>query len=133
MKEKIEALSFKNYQLGFMVKMLNVPLHSAKARARNRFYKIIESKLERLEKSRIDMLEKYGKKNEETNTYDLKNPEKFQAEFKKMQEEVCIIDLLPSTKADLLIVKDIFKTTKVEMDVTTTEIYEEIMTEIEKI
>ena len=129
---KIEALNFKNYQLELLSKMLDVPLHSEKARARNRFFKVVQSKASDKEKGRIDLLEKYGKLNKEENRYDIKDLKKFNMEFTKLQQEVCIIDLLPSVKADMPAIKDILKNSKVEMNITETEIYEEIMTEIEK-
>jgi hypothetical protein len=84
------------------------------------------------EKGRIELLEKYGKLNKEAKRYDIKDMQKFNEEFTKLQQEVCIIDLLPSVKADMPMIKDILNKTKVEMNITETEIYEEIMTEIEK-
>lgn len=129
---KIKTLNLKNYQLETLAKILDVPLHSEKARARNRFYKILKSKIDDREKARIEILERLGKLNKEKNNYEIKNVKKFNEEFEKMQNEVCIIDLLPSVKADLPFIKEILEKTKVEMNITQTEIYEEILAEIEK-
>jgi hypothetical protein len=132
---KIEALNFKNYQLELLSKMLDVPLHSEKARARNRFFKVVQPKIQTKNTEHDALLVKYGKKSDkEKNQFTIKpeSLEKFSAEIKKLNNEPCIIDLLPSVKADMPAIKDILKNSKVEMNITETEIYEEIMTEIEK-
>lgn len=129
---ELQALNLKNYQLELLGTILDVPLHSERARARNRFYKIVQTKVGDKEKGRIELLEKYGKLNKEAHKYDIKDVKKFNEEWTKLQQEACIIDVLPSVKADLPIIKDILKNSKVEMNITDTEIYEEIMTEIEK-
>ena len=131
-QSEISALNLKNYQLELLSKMLDVPLHSERARTRNRFYKIVLTKADDKEKGRIELLEKYGKLNEKEKKYDITDMKKFNEEWTKLQQEACIIDVLPSIKADLPIIKDILKNSKVEMNITETEIYEEIMTEIEK-
>jgi uncharacterized Fe-S cluster-containing protein len=132
-KAEIKALTLKNYQLKTILNILDVPLHSERARARNRFYKIISAKENERETERIKIAEKYGKLNKERMVYEFKQPEKFSKEFSKLQNEVSIIDILPSVKADLPIIKEIINNSKIVMNFTETEVYEEIIAEFAKI
>lgn len=132
---KAEALTLKNHQLKLLSEIIDIPLHSEKARARNRFGKILFEKIDTIEKERVALCEKYGKYNNDRKAYDidLKNIEKFNKEYGKLMSEVCIIDLLPSVKADLPVIKDILDKTKRGFNYTEMEVYDELVAEFGKV
>ena len=153
--EKKVALTLKNYHLTYLFdtnpsatqgNWLNTPLHNKQARARNRFLKIISERNQELEDNRMELLKQYCKKDKEgepvmkktdngLQEYDFveEDYEKFQKEYGEMQIEDFIIDILPSNKEDIMIVRDILDDLKKPLELRESFVYEEVMTAFEKI
>lgn len=132
---KIKTLDIKNGGLDLFIKLLDVPMHSEKARARNRVMKILMEKEQIYQAERQAIIVKYCKKGPDkkpivnNNTYSFERDKagKFSSEVEKLVMEKVLIDVLPSLKADLKLIKDVVASSKLEMNYTETELYEEIL------
>lgn len=139
----VKTLDIKNTALSLLYVILNVPLHGAQSRARNRFSQIIKSKIEVLEDARIDLVESYAQKDEKGNPkmlengqeYDIdpKDLEKYKAEFNTLMEEYTIIDMVPSVKADFVVIRPIILESKMELQTVDGYMYDEICKAVEAI
>jgi hypothetical protein len=141
--KKKDSITFKNMHLKPLLKWLDIPLHSQKAIARNRICEIIQDRFDLFEKDRIAILEKYAEKEkgqlkiekdkDGRLNYVLSNREKFNSEFSVINEENVIFDILPSNREYWKIVRDIFESSKVEMNIETTQFYEFVLKTLENI
>lgn len=90
------------------------------SRMRTRFIKILDDRLKEVEEFRIELLEKYAKKDEGGksvligNKYDLNDLETFNKEFAELMDEELIIDETESKRAMLIHVKRILENTEQE-------------------
>jgi hypothetical protein len=133
-KERPSSMTLKNYTLQPLYIWLSVPLHSKQARARNYFVKIVSEKIKELDSSRIELLEKYSKKDKdgkaiiEKNQYQLEDEhiETYKKEFEELMDETYIIDLLDSNREYLQIVKDIILNLDRKFDIAEGATYEEV-------
>lgn len=125
-----------------MIIMLNVPLHSEKARARNRIIEIVGQKFKEYDKDRMDLVTKYGEKDPKTGelamdedgkNYKIKNHEKFNLDFIKLINADVVFDILPSNREYWRLVKGVIENTKVEMNVQDTANWEDILLVLETI
>lgn len=132
----IKSIKLKNSQLKGLILFLNIPLHSQKARARNIIYKLVNPFTEEYETERMKLIEKYGSKNkkgelefidEEKTEYKIVDKEKFEKSFEKLKNVEIVFDVLPSNKEAWKIVKQIVEDTKVELDITLTDFWEELL------
>jgi len=128
-----KSIKLKNYHLNSLYSWFNMPLHSKYARARNRFLRIIIARIEEIEEERKKLLNKYAKKDKdgkeiiENNNYVLgENLEAFNKEYGEMIQEEYVIDILPSNREDIYIVRDMLLNLKKEFDFKEGEIYDEI-------
>jgi hypothetical protein len=117
-------------------------LHGSEARARNKVRKIILERADQVEDERIALVEKYAKKGEDgkavldpkTDRYEIEDRENFNKEFLELMSETTSFDILPSNRAEFMIVKDIFiNRMKSEMTVDDTNVYEEVCQAFEAI
>lgn len=112
----VKSIKLKNYQAQFLLRVLDSPEHGANARAKSRFIKnILAPKIEEIEKTRLELAEKYAEKKngkpvlaEDGSNYETSNENftKLQEEHGEYLKEDFVIDFLPSTKNDILAVKD---------------------------
>lgn len=154
-KAKKEALVLKNFYLPYLFNSnpqseegnwLNTPLHGRQARARNRFIKLLLEKSGEADKGRIELLKKHCKRDNKKEpvmivnekgreAFDLSDEgwEKFNKEFAELQSEEVIFDVLPSTEGDLKEVREILYELKKPLELKESFVYDEIMTEFDKI
>jgi len=124
-KEKtgeVKALKLNNGQLRLLVEWLQertpgmpLMLHGSKARARNRFFTIVQPRLKELEEGRVEIAEKYSKKDKEgkarlkeDKSYDIDEDkqEVLNKELTDLFAEEYLIDILPSNKETLKEIKE---------------------------
>lgn len=135
----IKTLDLPNYSLSLLYVLLNVPLHGAQSRARNHVGQIIKARINELEDERIKTLERYAKKDaksgeplkktsDQGEEYDL-TPEsllEYRKEFDIYMKEKSIIDLLPSVKADLALIRPLILDSRVPLETPDGYVYDEL-------
>jgi len=124
---------------------LDVPLHSEKARARNRIVAILKSFYEESEETRMKIVEKFARKEADgtlkiltdvvtgSTSYDIADRKRFDEAWIKAQAVQYTFDILPSNRDHWRVVRGIFENTKIEMDIDMTDTWEEIITALEQI
>lgn len=138
----IKTLELPRYTLSLLYTLLNVPLHGPQLRARNHFAKTVRSQLEVMEEDRIKMLENYADKDKRTKEplkkegdqeYQIsaENLSKYQKEFDKYMKEKWIIDLLPSVKPDVVLIRPLILETRQALGTVDGYAYEDIATAFE--
>lgn len=140
-KEIVSSITLKNYHIRPLVQILDVPLHGQQARSRNRITSIFTERGRDLEKARLDLIKKFGKKDKEGNTeidpitknYNLENPAEFQKEFQAMMSEDSVFDILPSNRDDFKRIKEVVLDCKIDFDINGTTVYDEICQVFEKL
>ena len=141
-KKKADSLNIKNLYVNFLYGALDVPLHGEERRARTKFAEIVRAKLQEIEDARIDLLKQYAEKNDkgeliikEDKNYDLsqENLEKFNEEYRKYLDEMWVIDILPSNKVNLKMIRDIMKKSNKQYQTAEGEIFDRLLDEFEKI
>lgn len=145
-KKEVNSVSFENKYLENMLKWLNVPLHGAEASSRNRVVEVIGDAFNMYEKDRIAMNERNSIKDEKTGKpvmykepndnrdhYKIADMEAWKKEYEELASSKAIFDILPSTRPHWRVARDIFKNTKVAMDIETTTFWEMVTTELSKI
>lgn len=139
--DKVSSFQLKNKMLKFFNLLIDVPLHSEQAVARNRISKLIKEKFDEFEADRLDLIEKYAKRDdknekmldEEGKNYILADIEGFDRDWELLRENVAVFDILPSNRQYWRTIRDVVKNTKVEMDIETTDTWEEIMETLKNI
>lgn len=142
----VKTLELSNDSLMLLYTLLNVPLHGPQLRARNRFARLVRDRLEFLDDNRVKAAEGYADKDKEgkpkfkidadgkpTEEYELspKNLKKFDEEMTAFRKEKWVIDLLPSIKPDLVLVRPIVLETKIDLGTVDGYVYEEIASAFE--
>lgn len=134
-QEKVSSFQVQNKVLKFMNALIDVPLHSEQAVARNRISKAIQEKFDEFEKDRLDLIEKYAKRDdnnekmldEEGKNYILENIEGFNRDWELLREQHAVFDVLPSNRQYWRTIRDVVKNTKLEMDIELTDMWEELL------
>lgn len=137
-KKRVDAISLKNAYISILLTWLSVPLHSEKARARNRIVEILAPRFKDFEKERMELIEKYGEKDDKKKLimipgvnggtrYSIKDQVKFNEAFDKIKEVEVVFDILPSNRENWKIARKIIEDTKMEMDVEVTNIWEKVL------
>lgn len=145
----VKALEIPNRTLPLLYQILNVPLHGAQLRARNVFGKMVRARIASFEDARIESLESYAKRdpadptkfayirNEQTGVeeYDIspKDLEEHNATYNELMADKLIIDLTPSTKPIIALMKPLVLESKMPLSTTDGYVYEEICTAFEAI
>lgn len=138
-KEAVSSFELQNYMLKPLRSWLNAPLHSEQAVARNRVVKILDEKISLFETDRMELVNKYGKKDTEgeliigENGYEFEDMKTFAAEYEVISTQPAIFDLLPSNRVYWKGILPVIKNTQEEMDIFTTEIWEQVIEIIGKI
>lgn len=127
-----------------------LPLHGPDARARNRFFTMVELRVKETEVLRTEILNKYAKKDkkgevimtpsenpmrpEPRHSFTPENEAKAEKELVELFNSLIIFDVLPSNKDDFKAMKDIFLN-KLRSEFSTEDsiIYEEICQSFEKL
>lgn len=143
--KKADALSIPNYSLALLYQLLNVPLHGAQSRARNRFAQIVKNRVNSLEDDRIELLEARCNKDAKgkpkkkvtdgEESYDISDKElaAYRKEFDALMHENLVIDILPSTKQDLVLIRPLILDSKLPIGTVDGYTYEEICAAFEAI
>lgn len=135
------ALTLKGYHLRFFYELLGVPLHGEQARARNRFVDLFRVKAKEMEAVRLELIQKYGKLdenkkpiwNDTLKRFELADPQGFDKEYSEALDKEIYFDYTPATRKDFLSVKQFILSSKKELDIEETEMYEDICSAFEKI
>ncbi len=129
-------------QIIFLTKLIaSEMLHGSECRSRNRIVNILNPKLDEFEKNRMELINRFGEKDEsgkvktnpETNSFVLSNEEGFSKEYKEMIDEKIVIDIFPSNREDLKVVKNLVLNTKKDFGYADGEIYDEVCRVLEEI
>jgi len=101
-KEEIKGIKLSNEELVIAIKCLsNSMLHGQELRSRNRIMSILNDRFNEYESERMDLVNKYGKKDKKgklelvNNRYSLDNTVKFNKEFNELAKSYIILDILP--------------------------------------
>lgn len=141
----VSALVLPNYSLSLLYVLLNVPLHGAQSRSRNRFGQLIKNRINYLEDERISMLEERCNKDgkgepkkkivDDQEQYDISDKAlaEYRKEFDALMHENTVIDLLPSTKADIAMIRPLVLESKTPIETVDGYTYEEICKAFEAI
>lgn len=122
---EVKSLQFKNRHLKWIAGFLKVQLHGPKQRARTRFMRIINPLGEDFNELRLEKLKEITPKDDKgepkmipgTNTYDLGPKKEEYAEwFKTFLEEPVVVDILPSNKEDIEIIRQILNELELPLD-----------------
>lgn len=140
-KEKVNSFAIQNKNLKPLYVWLSVPQHSQRAIARNRITSLIKEKLEEFEADRLELVNQHVKlndKNERETTADgkvfvMKDEDAFQAAWELLRSEYVTFDILPSNREYWRIAREIVKDTNEELDIASTNLYEEVLTGLENI
>lgn len=140
-KEKTTSFEVKGYHLKPLKLWLDIPMHREKAIARNKIVKLINEKLNEYEENRLLLVKEYAKKDaegeaimtEDGENYEMDDLKGFVEAFGVIKNAPVIFDLLPSNRNEWRTIRDIIKKTDIEMDVITTEFWEEVTSAMEKI
>lgn len=122
-----------------ILRILDGDLPFSRSRRRKMFTDIIMEKLRGREASRMELINKFGKKDDkgklllDGNKYQLDKPEEFNKEFLTLYNEEIVIDLPPSLDESIKLVKDIIVTTDIVVKDSEIELVEEIIKAFEAI
>lgn len=129
----MKTLKLKNNQLELLLKILDGDLPFSRSRRRKIFTDILMQKLKAREEARLELIKKFGKKDDKgelllkDNQYSIENIEEFQKEFITLYSEEFIIDVTPSIEESIKIVKDIVEKTDIVVKDNEVEQVEEII------
>ena len=140
---EVKALTLTNGQLRLLAEWLEqradgtpLLLHGSKARARNRFYVLIGTRLKEIEEGKIELAEKYSKKDkdgkakfkEDGKTYDIEEgkQEEVNKELTDLFAEEYVIDILPSNQETLREIKEMLLNLDRDFDTQGGAIYDYI-------
>lgn len=124
---------------------LDIPLHSEKARARNRIVAILKSFYEESEETRMKIVEKFARKEADgtlkiitdvatgSTSYDIEDRKRFDEAWIKAQGIEYTFDIMPSNRDHWKVVRGIFENTKMEFDIEMTDTWEAIINALENI
>lgn len=147
---KIKGLVLKNYQVKITHSLLFTDstnkkplfLHGVQARARNKFFQIIEPHINYIESERIKIITTYAKKekgdkvmtNEKGEVEWLKGGlEGFKKEYNVLINKEFVIDVIPSNRETLKQVRDILLNLKTEFSPVEGRAYDLICQSFERI
>lgn len=133
--DKVGSFQLPNKMLKFFNHMIDVPLHSEQAVARNRISKLIKEKYDEFETDRLDLVEKYAKRDdknekmldEEGTNFLINDQGSFDREWELLRSQVATFDVLPSNRQYWRTILDVVKNTKLEMDIELTDMWEELI------
>lgn len=138
-KEKATSVQIKNWMLSPFYAWLDIPLHSEQAVARNRIAKLLKEKAEDFETDRLEAIEKYkvydpitkeailSKGKDGKDVFKISDLPAWEKEYEVLRNQVVFFDLLPSTRPYWKIVRELIKNTKIDMDIETTNLWEELL------
>ena len=135
-------MKITNTEVQYLYSWLNAPLHGEQARARNKFAKIIKDQYEKSLSGRTDILKKYADKDKKTKEAIIKDGlyqmpdttlEKAKADMNKFLDKETIYEVTKSEKPLIRIIVKILNDAKIPLDIANGEIYDQIMTELEKV
>ena len=134
-------MKINNTNVQYLYNWLNLPLHGDQARARNKFAKIIEKQYKDSLDGRTEILKKYSDKDKKTKEpiiekgmYKMSDTvlKKAKEEVTKFLEKVTTYELTKADKVYARIVVKILTDAKIPLDIANGEIYEQVMSELEK-
>lgn len=145
----MDTIVIRNYALQDIMKVLDYPMPFQKSRVKNRFMQILSEKASTLEKNRIEILNGLCEKDENGKalTEIVKDAEgndvsgfkisdenkvKWNEEYQKLVIEKNIIDLTPSLKADLSVIKEIINNSTVNLTREESLVVEEFIISLSK-
>ncbi len=145
---KKDCLTFKNYHARVLTTILmgrrNLPvfMHGPVARSRVRFMKLVGPRADENEKFRIELCEKYSEKGKDGKAklikddqgfdrYDIKDQEALDKEYQEYLDEPFIIDILPSNKEDIRLIKQHILNSELDLDFAESVAYTEICDALE--
>lgn len=145
----MDTIVIRNYALQDIMKVLEYPMPFQKSRVKNRFMQVLSEKSSTLEKNRIEILnglcekDKDGKalteivKDKDGNDVSGfkisdENKIKWNEEYQKLVIEKNIIDITPSLKADLSVIKEIINNSPVDLTKEESLVVEEFITSLNK-
>jgi hypothetical protein len=143
MKNIVKSIEFKNIHIKHLIALMNVKLSGRKSRLRNKFLNIVNIKGAEIEKERIKIMEEMADKDENgkaiidkaTNNYKISEGvvKKANDLFTDLMNEKVIFDILPSNEDIFDQARDIILNSKLELDSSAGEMYDEICEIFEKV
>lgn len=140
-----KVLAIPRYALALLYRLLNIPLHGAQSRARNRFGNLVKDQVNYIEEERIKMIEGYAKKGKDKQplrkmdgdeeVYDVTddNMVKYRKEFDVFMHEPWLLDVTAANKQDLALIKPLVLESKQTVEMVDGYAYEEVCTAFEAI
>lgn len=138
---KVSSFQLKNKMLKFFNHLIDVPLHSEQAVARNRISKLVKEKFDEFEADRLDLIEKYAKRDdkkekmldEKGENFLLEDQEAFERDWEILRSQEAVFDVLPSNRQYWRTIRDVVKNTKLEMDIELTDMWEDLLEALKSI
>lgn len=141
--KEVESLSLSYDEAIFLFALLSeLLLHGQESRSRNKIANLLKGTINECEKERIILVEKFAEKDDkgkpkldaEGQHYLMSDNKGFEKEFKELTtNSKFIIDVLPSNKQDVKIVKNIILNTQKDFNYEQGEIYSAICGKLESI
>jgi len=135
----MKKLILKNSWLDILIKVLDGNLPFTRSRKRKVFVDILNEKIKAREKNRIELLEKFSKKDEKKQSiisdgkYQIDNIDEFNKEFITLYNEDVVIDIPPSIEESIVVVMDLVKNTDIVVTDAETVLIEEIIKSFDEI
>lgn len=140
-------MKISNTNVQYLYNWLNLQLHGDQARARNKFAAIIEKQYIDSLSGRTEILIKHSEKDKKTKEpimeknlkgeliYKMSEKvlEKAKEEMNKFLDKVTTYELTKNEKQLVKIIVKILTDAKLPLDIATGKIYDEVMTELEKV
>lgn len=134
----LKGLTFKNYQLQVLAKLLDVPMHGQEMRSRTRFLRKLMELGDEVNNVRKDKLVELSEKDDNgkpkmkadaPGQYDLspENLAKFQEFYKELMQENVVIDILASNVEDIRTVYNTLSKLPTALGAADAEEYELLM------
>lgn len=129
-ENKVKSLVLSNGQVRVLSGWLGentdgtpLMLHGSESRARTRFYVLIQPRLKEIEEGRLELANKYAKKDkegkielDEDKNIVLDKQEEYTKDFTELLSEDFVIDILPSNEGTLKVIKEMVINLKREFD-----------------
>lgn len=138
----VSTFKIKNKLLRVFNVLIDVPLHSEQAVARNRISKLIEEKFAEFETDRLDLIERYAKKDEKTGekildeegtNFLLADSKGFDRDWEILRNTPAVFDVLPSNRQYFKTIAKVIQNTDMKMDIELTDLWEELLDSFKEI
>jgi hypothetical protein len=132
----VSTFEIKNKLLRVFNLLIDVPLHSEQAVARNRISKLIQEKFAEFETDWLELIERYAKKDEKSGekildedgkNFLLADSKGFDREWEILRNTPAVFDVLPSNRQYFKTIAKVIQDTDMKMDIELTDLWEELL------